>query len=288
MFLGYKVNTKEIKVCPDKVDIVLSLPSPKYLKDVQKLNGKLASLNRFLAKSAEKSLPFFKTLKKYTKKSDFHRTEEAESVFKQMKQLIAKLPTLTAPEEKEELIVYLEAAKEAISVVLMTEREAKQMPIYLVSHTLRVLSRPEVAGRLQKWSTELGEYAIHYRPRVSVKGQILAEFIVERLEEDSSDTHMEFEEELSEPWILFTDKSSCADGLQIAEEIGVKNLQENVDSRLVAKQVNETYIAKEADMIRYLEKVRAINELELKKKSINELEILAVVEEEGDRWLTPI
>ncbi|GKC53812.1 reverse transcriptase domain-containing protein [Tanacetum coccineum] len=43
MFLGYKVNTKGIKVCPDKVDAVLSLPSSKCLKDVQKLNGKLAS-----------------------------------------------------------------------------------------------------------------------------------------------------------------------------------------------------------------------------------------------------
>ncbi|GJS21473.1 reverse transcriptase domain-containing protein [Tanacetum coccineum] len=72
MFLGYKVNTKGINVCPNKADAVLSLSSPKCLKDVQKLNGKLASLNRFLAKSAEKSLPFFKTLKKCTKKSDFH------------------------------------------------------------------------------------------------------------------------------------------------------------------------------------------------------------------------
>ncbi|GJZ53818.1 reverse transcriptase domain-containing protein [Tanacetum coccineum] len=79
------------------------------------------------AKSAEKSLPFFKTLKKCTKKSDFHRTGEAESAFKQMKQLIVKLPTLTAPEEKEELIVYLAATKEAVSAVLMSEREAKQM-----------------------------------------------------------------------------------------------------------------------------------------------------------------
>ncbi|GJY81887.1 reverse transcriptase domain-containing protein [Tanacetum coccineum] len=85
MFLGYKVNTKGLKVCPDKVDAVLSLPSPKCLKDVQKLNGKLASLNRFLAKSAEKSLPLFKTLKKCAKKSDFLWTTEAEEAFKQMK-----------------------------------------------------------------------------------------------------------------------------------------------------------------------------------------------------------
>ncbi|GKE51516.1 reverse transcriptase domain-containing protein [Tanacetum coccineum] len=71
MFLGYKVSTRGLKVCPGKVDVVLSLPSPKCLKDVQSLNGKLAILNRFLAKSAEKSLPFFKTLKKCTRKSDW-------------------------------------------------------------------------------------------------------------------------------------------------------------------------------------------------------------------------
>ncbi|GJY39266.1 reverse transcriptase domain-containing protein [Tanacetum coccineum] len=226
MFLGYKVNTKGLKVCPDKVDAILSLPSPKCLKDVQKLNGKLASLNRFLAKSAEKSLPFFKTLKKCTIKSDFHWTTEAEEAFKQMKQLIAELPMLTAPMEKEELIV---------------------------------LSRPEVAGRLQKWSIELVEYAIHYRPIVSVKGQILADFIVERPEEESPDTLMEAEEEFPESFDATNNKAeyeALIAELRIAEQIGVKNLQANLDSRLVANQVNETYVAKEADMIRYLEKVR--------------------------------
>ncbi|GKG36773.1 hypothetical protein Tco_0446946, partial [Tanacetum coccineum] len=79
---------------------------------MKKLNGKLASLNRFLAKSAEKSLSFFKTLKKCTKKSDFHWTTEAEEAFKQIKQLIVELPMLTEPMEKEELIVYLAATKE--------------------------------------------------------------------------------------------------------------------------------------------------------------------------------
>ncbi|GJQ91349.1 reverse transcriptase domain-containing protein [Tanacetum coccineum] len=151
----------------DKVEAVLSLPSPKCLKDVQKLNGKLASLNRFLAKSAEKSLSFFKTLKKCTKKSNFQWTMEGEAAFKKIKKLIAKLPTLTAPMEKEELIVYLAAAKEAVSAVLMTERETKQMPIYFVSRALQ--------------------------------GQILVDFIVERPEDDSLAAPMEVEEELPEP-----------------------------------------------------------------------------------------
>ncbi|GJR39851.1 reverse transcriptase domain-containing protein [Tanacetum coccineum] len=121
MFLGYKVSTNGLKACPDKADAVLSLPSPRCIKDVQKLNGKLASLNRFLSKSAEKSLPFFKTLKNCTKKSDFQWTPEAEEAFKQMKKLIAELPTLTAPREREELIIYLAAAKEAIKPEVLPE-----------------------------------------------------------------------------------------------------------------------------------------------------------------------
>ncbi|GJZ10886.1 reverse transcriptase domain-containing protein [Tanacetum coccineum] len=116
-FLGHKVNANGLKVCPDKVEAVLSLPSLKCLKDVQRLNGKLASLNRFLSKSSEKPLPFFKTLKKCTKKSDFQWTTEAETAFEQMKKLIAELPMLTAPKEKEELIIYLAAAKEANSAI---------------------------------------------------------------------------------------------------------------------------------------------------------------------------
>ncbi|GJY05781.1 reverse transcriptase domain-containing protein [Tanacetum coccineum] len=268
----------------------------------------------------------------------FHWTTEAEEAFKQMKQLIAEIPMLTAPMEKEELIVYLAAAKETVSEVLMMEREAKHMPIYFVSRVLRgsklnytsmeklvlalvhaskrlkryfqahpiivitdqpihqILSRPKVAGRLQKWSVKLRECAIHYRPRVSVQEKILADFIVEQPEEDYSDTLMESEEELLDPWILFTNKSSCTDclgaglvlinpegmefiyalrfrfdamnneaeyeamiaGLRIAEQMGVKNLQAHVDSRLVANQVNRTYVAKETDMIRYLEKVKAL------------------------------
>ncbi|GJZ78693.1 reverse transcriptase domain-containing protein [Tanacetum coccineum] len=264
-----------------------------------------------MSKSAKKSLPFFKTLKKCTKNNDSNGTAEAKNdISSNEKKLIAKLPMLTAPKEKEELIIYLTAAKESISAVLMTEKDGKQVPIYFVSRALQgpeinytpmeklklalILSNPKVTGRLLKWSFELEEHDIHYRPRTSVKGQILADFIVERPEDDPSDTPIEDEEELPDPWILFTDGSSCIDGsgagliltnpegmeftyalrfrfdatnneaeyealiagLRIVEHMGLKNLQANVDSRLVANQVNRTYIAKEQGMIKYLKKVQ--------------------------------
>ncbi|GJQ92949.1 reverse transcriptase domain-containing protein [Tanacetum coccineum] len=122
MFLGYMISPEGIKPCPDKTEVVLQLPSPRTIKEVQSLNGKLASLNRFLSKSAEKSLLLFKNLKKCIKKSDFHWTPDAEQAFKQLKQHLSKLPLLVAPKLKEELIVYLSTSHGAISVVLMTER----------------------------------------------------------------------------------------------------------------------------------------------------------------------
>ncbi|GJS23557.1 reverse transcriptase domain-containing protein [Tanacetum coccineum] len=232
MFLGYMISPEGIKPCPDKTEAVLRLPSPRTIKEVQSLNGKLASLNRFLSKSAEKSLPLFKTLKKCIKKSDFHWTPEAEQAFKQLKQHLSELPMLVAPKPKEELIVYLSASHGAISAVLMTERGTVQTPVYFVSRALQgpklnytpmeklvlalvfaakrlrryfqahpiavitdqpikqIISRPNVAGRLQKWSVVLGEHNIMYRPRTSVKGQILADFLVEKSDEAPPDTFM--------------------------------------------------------------------------------------------------
>nr|GEX85330.1 reverse transcriptase domain-containing protein [Tanacetum cinerariifolium] len=102
---------------------------------VKSLNGKLASLNRFLSKSAEKCLPLFKTLKKCIEKSNFHWTSEAEQAFKQLKQHLSKLPLLVAPKPKEELIVYLSVSYRAISAVLMTK-----------SSNASLLRKPRIIG----------------------------------------------------------------------------------------------------------------------------------------------
>ncbi|GKD81232.1 reverse transcriptase domain-containing protein, partial [Tanacetum coccineum] len=137
MFLGYLIEPDGIKPCPEKTKAVIQLPSPHTMKEVQSLNGKLAGLNRFLSKSADKSLPLFKTLKKCTKKGDFRWTTEAEEAFTQLKQHIAALPTLVAPRPGEELIMYLSATHGAISAVLLTDRNSVQTPVYFVSKALK-------------------------------------------------------------------------------------------------------------------------------------------------------
>nr|GEU55627.1 hypothetical protein [Tanacetum cinerariifolium] len=231
-----------------------------------------------------------------------------------MKKLIAELPTLTTLMEKEELIVYLAAAQEAASAVLMTEREAKQMPahpiIVIMDQPIKqVLSKPKITGRMQKWSIELGEYDIQYKPQTSVKGKILADFIVERSKKDSLVTTMEVEEELSELWTLFTDGSSCVDGsgagLILTSPEGTKftyvmrfrfdatNNEAEYEALIAIKQVPRSE-NKKADA---LNKIASTNFAHLTKqvlveevseKSIDEAKVLAVVVEEGDTWMNPI
>jgi len=43
----------------------------------------------------------------------------------------------------------------------------------------KVLQKPDIAGRLVRWSVELSEFDIHYKPRGPITGQVYADFVVE-------------------------------------------------------------------------------------------------------------
>ncbi|GJT88467.1 reverse transcriptase domain-containing protein [Tanacetum coccineum] len=128
----------------------------------------------FLSKSAEKSLPLFKTLKKCIKKSDFHWTPEAKQGPSRAKARLG--PELNySPMEKLVLSLVFTAKRlrryfQAHPIAVITDQPIKQ-----------IMSRPDVAGRLQKWSVMLGEHT-------SVKGQILADFLIEKLDENLPET----------------------------------------------------------------------------------------------------
>ena len=58
------VSQRGIEANPDKVKAIIELRSPKTMKEVQSLKGKVAALNRCVSRVTYKCLPFFKVLKK--------------------------------------------------------------------------------------------------------------------------------------------------------------------------------------------------------------------------------
>ncbi|GJY67131.1 hypothetical protein Tco_0469369 [Tanacetum coccineum] len=124
-FLGYIITSEEIRTNSEKKKAVMNMPSPNILKEMQRLSGKLAALNRFLSKAVERVIPCLDTLKKCANKKGFLWTTAAEEAFQAMKKLIAELPTLTTPMMGKELMVYLLATNEAVSSCFASGKKRK-------------------------------------------------------------------------------------------------------------------------------------------------------------------
>jgi ribonuclease HI len=121
--LGFLVLYRGIEANPEKIKAIEVMRPPSRIKDVQKLTGSLAALSRFISRLAERALPFFKLLWKF---GPFSWTEEVEQAFQELKQHLVSLPILVAPEPGDPLYLYIAAAAEAMSMVLVVERTAQE------------------------------------------------------------------------------------------------------------------------------------------------------------------
>ncbi|GKD57764.1 reverse transcriptase domain-containing protein, partial [Tanacetum coccineum] len=228
-----------------------------------------------------------------------------------------------------------------------------------------ILNKPEASGKLAKYAVELGAYNITYIPRTTIKGQVLVDFINEvpvgvmQLEVCNSAG-----EEALDEWILYTDGASSQKGvgaslvlidpsgteytyairltfpstnneaeyeallagLRMARKMKVQTLNVKVDSKLVACQMNDEFVANDEGMAKYLAKAKepatsfkkfsikniprnqnqkadvlsklasvAFNHLTkeilvevLNAKSVDTQEVSTIVEEEEDNWMTQI
>nr|GEY93972.1 reverse transcriptase domain-containing protein [Tanacetum cinerariifolium] len=191
-----------------------------------------------------------KDIKKCIKKSDFRWTVEAEQAFQQLKQHLSDLPLLVVPSPQEELIMYLSTTYGAVSAVLMTERGTTQTPIYFISRALQgdvPQAAPAMAAQKEPWTffTDGSSCVDGSGARLILTNPEGVEFTYAlRFQFATSNNEAEYE--------------ALVAGLRIATQMGVKNIQVNVDSKLVANQVLETYVAKEDNMIKYLEIVKGL------------------------------
>ena len=187
-----------------------------------------------------------------------------------------------------------------ILALVTTDRKLRP---YFQAHTIeipieypmkQVLHKPETSRRLMKWAIELSEFDIRYKPKTAIKGQILADFVMEftsaELAEDTQTTP-------DLPiWKLSVDGAANAQGsgagliltspkgidieyalkfgfrasnneaeyeavivgLNLAHSMEVDQLEVYSDSQLVIKQIEDTYEAKCEKMILYLKKVREL------------------------------
>ena len=113
-FLGFMVSQRGIEANPEKVRVILEMVSPKTVKEVQKLTGRIAMLNRFVSKAMDKCLPFFMTLKQA-----FVWTDECEKAFQELKQYLSHPPLLSPSNEGENLYLYLAVLAIAVSAALI-------------------------------------------------------------------------------------------------------------------------------------------------------------------------
>ncbi|CAE5959511.1 unnamed protein product [Arabidopsis arenosa] len=318
------LTKRGIEANPNQINAFLNMPSPKNFKEVQRLTGRIAALNRFISRSTDKSLPFYQILKG---NKGFLWDEKCEEAFGQLKAYLTTPPVLSKPEVDEKLYLYVSVSKHAVSGVLVREDRGEQKPIYYISksmtdpetrytmmeklalavvtsarklrpyfqsHPIEVLTNqplrtilhsPNQSGRLAKWAVELSEYDIEYKSRVSMKAQVLADFLTElpvlstpeqpenqtwKLYVDGSSSKqgsgvgVKLESPTSEILeqsfrLLFNASNNEAEyealiaGLRLAQGVGAEEVVAYCDSQLVVNQFNGDYEAKDLRMEAYLE-----------------------------------
>ncbi|GFZ01039.1 hypothetical protein Acr_14g0006740 [Actinidia rufa] len=107
--------------------------------------------------------------------STYHLKMKFSTLTRVGEEYLSLLPLLTVPTTGEELSVYLSILHTTVSAVLIREEDR----VSKIANS----PRPDALGRLLKWSIKLSEFHIDYKPRMAIKAQALADFVVESTHE---------------------------------------------------------------------------------------------------------
>ncbi|GKE74066.1 reverse transcriptase domain-containing protein [Tanacetum coccineum] len=179
--------------------------------------------------------------------------------------------------------------------------EAHPITIITYHPIKQILGRAETSGRLAQYAVELGAYKITYKPRNSIKGQVLADFLNEipigndTLVSRETTYTKEDKKDRQEEWMLFTDGASSSKGssaglaeyeallagLRIEKKMGVQALSVKVDSKLLPDKKH----TQEPEPKSRCAKQVSFGSIQ---SSMDCEEINTIVEEEGENWMSPI
>src|SRR5664279_5454073 len=152
--LGFLESHRGIEANPDKIKAIEEMQPPRRLKDMQRLAGCMAALERFISKLGERTLPFFKIMKR---SGTFKWTPEAATAFDDLKRYLASPPVMVAPRTREPLRLYLAATPQTSSAVLVAEQEE---PVSTKESTASPSPKPPDEGethREDRLQANLGE-----------------------------------------------------------------------------------------------------------------------------------
>ncbi|XP_064966968.1 uncharacterized protein LOC135613882 [Musa acuminata AAA Group] len=284
-FLGFIIHERGIDANPEKVQAIINMQSPQMIKDLQRLNGRLVAMSRFLARSVSpgEKLGIYLAASQHAVSFVLVKENSGEQL-----PVYYVSHVLNGPEER-----YPPIEKLALALVLSAQKlrpyfHAHPVEVITDQPLRQILSKFDVAGRLLKWAVELGEHDVQYAPRTAIKAQSMADFIAEL-------TQIEDEglEQPPEAWVLHVDGSANSKGigaglvlqapdgrsferslrfefqatnneaeyeallagLRLALEMQVVAICVLTDSQLVAEQLNGGYEARDTTMAKYLAQV---------------------------------
>jgi hypothetical protein len=120
--LGFLMLHRGIEANPDKVKAIEEMRPSRNLKEMRRLAGCMAALGRFIARSGEKALPFFKLMMRTGK---FEWTLKADKAFAKLKRYLMSPPMMVTPTFREPLLLYITATPRTTSAVLVAEQDAQ-------------------------------------------------------------------------------------------------------------------------------------------------------------------
>ena len=124
-FLGFIVNNRGIEANLDKIKVVLDMPPPSNIQDIQRLTGRIVALSCFVSKANDKGQLFFQVLKKA-----FQWDAHCREAFAALKAHLSSPPVLVSPSEGELLTLYLSVSDFSTSATLVKEQDKVQRTVY--------------------------------------------------------------------------------------------------------------------------------------------------------------
>jgi hypothetical protein len=116
IYLGFVISTNELKMDPEKVEVIKNWPSPRNIFEVRSFHGLASFYRKFIQNFSGISVAMMETVKKWHK--TFHCTAEAEKSFNLLKRKIIEQLVLVLLDFKKTFKVKCDASGYAVGGVL--------------------------------------------------------------------------------------------------------------------------------------------------------------------------